>query len=170
MHKAEPSICLTEHSVCLCCCTIYDTEGCQCDDEVSCTQNVVLQFIFGPCFNCEGVLGSDQAIPGCTLLLAWAACGFVISGEGLDSDAVEAAIKMSTECYYASSARFNFELEVKRILRAFQPSRIDFLHFRWKNITGKYDDDAWITSFVNDIIMIARKKFDLSLLIDEVAD
>jgi hypothetical protein len=129
-----------------------------------------LGYIFGPCFKCEDVLGSDQAIPRCTLLLGWAACGFVASGDDLDSDAVEAAIGMPTECCYASSARFNFEAEVERMLSAFQPSRIDLLHFSWNKITGKYDDDAWITSFVNEIIMIARKKFDLSLLTDEVAD
>lgn len=147
----------TEHSICLHCCTIYDTEACRCNEEVSCTQNVLLRFEFGPCSACADVLHNDQAIKGSTLVLGWAARAFVASGDDLTSFAVEAAVRMSTEGYYADSARFNFEQEVKKILRDLQPSRIDLRHWTWNNIAGKYNDDAWINHFMNFIIEIARK-------------
>lgn len=149
MHK-------TEHTICLHCCTVYDTEACRCN-EVRCTQNVLLKFVFEPCSTCEDILHIDQATKGSTLVLGWAARAFVASGDDLDSFAIEAAIGMSTEGYYADSARFNFQQEVRKILRDLQPSRIDLRHWTWNNIAGKYNDNAWINHFMNSLIEIARR-------------
>ena len=159
MHQAEHK---TEHYISLCCCHIYYTEGCECSENVSCTQDVLLRFKFEPCSSCKDVLNYDQARTGNTLVLGWAARGYVAYGDELDDKAVQIATELSEENYYFGSAKFNFEQNVKRILEDLWPSRIHLLHFVWDDIAKICDEDYWIKAFVNFIVKIACEEFGIS--------